>query len=172
MINMRHEKLIKFKNMKNFLADNGLVENIFLKKSFILEDEVFLDNKLIKFYLNKFRVDVMENLDKDQVVLFLFRVRLGEENDPTKPGRYITIGKLFKINNSKVDFNRLYEHLKALLDIQNEENTNLPVLEIIFDYKIIPVTNSKIDKKSTIKKSVKKSHSMIKTRKNTKNSSH
>ena len=141
--------------MIGILANNGLIENIFLKQNYVLEDEVFLDNELIKIYLDKFWREIMQNLEKEQIVLFLFRVRLGEEEDHTKTGGYITIGKLFKVNNSKTDFNRLYDHLKALLTLQNEHYRNSPVMEVIFNYKIIPLTNEKIDRKTTIKKLVR-----------------
>ena len=141
--------------MTKFLTNQNLIENIFLKISFILDFEVFLDNKTIKIYLTKFWDEVMNNLEKDQIVLFLFRVRLGDEDDPTVFGHYVTIGNLFKINNSKTDFNRLYEHLKALLTIKDQSYKSLPLMEVVFSYKIIGLDNNKISKVSTIKKLIK-----------------
>lgn len=73
----------------------NFTENIFHKKSYVLEQGVFLDYKLIKNYLNQFWSDIINNLDNKQIVLFLFRVRVGDEDDPTIFGHYITIGKLF-----------------------------------------------------------------------------
>jgi len=107
----------------------------------------------------------MDSLKKDQIVLFLFRVRLGDENDPNKVGHFITIGKLFKINNSKIDFNRLYEHLKALLSVKDQSYTNLPILEIVFSYKILPL-DSKVSKTtiSSLPKKIKQKASTYKFR--------
>lgn len=59
------------------------------------------------------------------------------------------------MNNSKTDLNRLYDHLKALLSIKDESYTNVPILEVVFTYKIISSDNKNIDTKTTIKKLVK-----------------
>jgi DNA polymerase type B, organellar and viral len=136
-------------------TNKALLENIFHKKSFILEDEALSDNKLIKIYLNKFWDEIMVTLEKKQVVLLLFRVRFGDENDITKFGSYATLGKMFKVNNSKNDFNNLYEHLKALLSIKDQSYTNMPLDEIVFNYKIIGKDNKKISLKPTINKIIK-----------------
>jgi len=71
----------------------------------------------------------MYNLDTEQNVLFLFRVRLGEKYSDFK-GHYLTLGKLYKINNSQDDFNKLYEVLKELLDTKEENYKNLTLQQI------------------------------------------
>jgi hypothetical protein len=99
---------------------------------------------MVKKYLNLFWNDIMNKLDEDQIVLLLFRVKLGDENDPDIIGNYSTIGKLFKINNSSDDFNKLYEILKELLDVKDETYKNLPLQKIAFSYKIVAKDNTKI----------------------------
>jgi hypothetical protein len=54
-------------------------------------------------------------LEKDKIVLLLLRVRLGDEKDPEIKGNYVTIGRLFKINNSKQKFKSLYSFLSGRL---------------------------------------------------------
>ena len=134
--------------MKNKLTFGNL-----LQKSYVLE--ALLDNKLIKIYLNKFWDDVMSKIDDKQVVLLLFRVRKGDEDDLTQKGHYATIGNLFKFNNSKNDFNKLYEVLKALLDNKDQYYKNLPIVEIVFSYKIVALDNNKISKSSNLTKNIK-----------------
>jgi|SRR5882672_3475227 len=112
--------------MKTFLR-SYLRENIFHTKSYILEEEVFLDNKLIKEYLNLFWKEIMDKLDTDQKVYFLFRIRLGSAGSPSVFGFYATIGKLFDFSNSNLDFNSLYSQLKALLVGKGTSDLSRPV---------------------------------------------
>jgi hypothetical protein len=70
----------------------------------------------------------MNNLLKDQTVLFIVRVKIGDENDLDFISDYITLGKLFKINNSTYDLNKLLETFTSLLN-NNEVTTifNVPL---------------------------------------------
>jgi len=90
----------------------------------------------------------MIKLEKDQIVLLLFRVKLGDENDPDIISNYVTIGRLFKVNNSSNDFENLSETLIELLSIKDESYKNQPVLELAFTYKIVGLDNEKILKKN------------------------
>jgi hypothetical protein len=72
------------------MQNKYLIENIFLTKSYLLDQEVLLNNKLIKKYINIFWNDIMIHIHKDQIVLLLFRVRLGDEHDHTVFGSYFS----------------------------------------------------------------------------------
>lgn len=130
----------------------NLTSGIWINKEYIFDNILLLNNKIIYRYLKNFWKEIMNNLEKDQIVLFIFRVRLGDEDDSTIKGNYLTIGRLFKINNSSKDFKNLYNILCGLLDIKDENYKNSQLQEIIFSYKIIATDNTKIDKKITISK--------------------
>jgi hypothetical protein len=127
------------------LFNKNLTPNIWNKILIKLGGHVILDNIIIKKYLDQFWNDIMNKLDQDQIVLLLFRVRLGDENDPKFIGDYLTIGRLYQINNSSNDFNKLYDVYNGLL-IDKEEITfiNVPLHRIAFSYKIIAKDNNKI----------------------------
>jgi hypothetical protein len=137
------------------MIKNLIKQNIFQERIFIIEDEQLLNNKVIKLYLNKFWEEIMEELPKDQIVLLLFRVKFGDPDDVNGPDSIATIGNLFKINNSKQDMSRLYDHLKALLSIKDEYYLTSPLLELIFSYKIISLDNKIINKVNRISKRLK-----------------
>ena len=97
----------------------------------------------------------MEELPKDQIVLLLFRVKFGDPDDIHAPDSIATIGNLFKVNNSKQDLSRIYDHLKALLSIKDESYISSPLLEVIFSYKLISLDNKIINKVNRINKRLK-----------------
>jgi hypothetical protein len=134
----------------------NLIPNIWIDIKYKI-DNLLLDNKIIRIYLEKFWQDIMIHLEKDQVVLFMFRVKLGHEYNFDFIGNYLTIGKLYKINNSSEDFNKLNEFLVELLNIKDEHYKNEPLQEILFNYKIISSDNTKINKNtiSNISKKIK-----------------
>jgi len=127
------------------LFNKNLTPNIWKKIEIKLGGHVILDNIIIKKYLDQFWNDIMNKLDQDQIVLFLFRVKLGDENDPKFISDYLTIGRLYQINNSSNDFNKLYDVYNGLLN-DKEEITfiNVPLHRIAFSYKIIAKDNNKI----------------------------
>jgi hypothetical protein len=92
----------------------------------------------------------------DYKILLLFRVKFSEEDEfQDIKSNFITLGKLFKINNSQKDFNNLYDELKERLAIKDQSYKNLPIQKITFNYKIIDLDNDKISKTTTISKTKK-----------------
>jgi hypothetical protein len=78
----------------------------------------------------------MNNID-DRTIILLFRIQFEDKT-------FRTIGNLQIIN--KNDFNILSILLNELLDILNDEYKNLPIINIVFSYKILDNNNrSKID---------------------------
>jgi hypothetical protein len=96
-----------------------------------------LDNNLIKEMLNKFWDEIMNNID-DKMVILLFRIQYEDKS-------FRTIGNLQKIDKSQ--FTRLYRLLSDLLSILSNDYKSLPIINIVFSYKIIDTENkvSKID---------------------------
>ena len=123
--------------MKKLFNTKNLTPNIWNNIEYNLDSEFFLDNKMIHKYLNSFWDDIMNKLDNNQSVLLLFRVRLGDYYDSDIIGNYLTIGKLFRINNSNNDLNKLYNILKDLLDIKDESYKYLPLQTVSISYKIV-----------------------------------
>lgn len=105
-----------------------------------------LTKELIKDNLNSFWLKVMNKLNKDQYILFLFRIHF--ENDI-----YITLNNIQKFN--KTDFKELLDSYCKSVNTKNEKYLSLKISRIIFTYKIIPM-NKLIITKSNITFSNKK----------------
>jgi len=101
---------------------------------FISCDNKLLSNDLIKEMLHKFWNEIMNNID-DKIVILLFRIQFEDKT-------FRTIGNLQKIN--KFQFSILYNLLINLLSILSNDYKNLPIINIVFSYKIIDTENKSI----------------------------
>src|ERR1700704_710224 len=104
---------------------------------FISCDNKLLSNDLIKEMLNKFWNEIINNIDNKMVIL-LFRIQYEDKS-------FRTIGNLQKIDKSQ--FSSLYRLLTDLLSILSNDYKTLPIINVVFSYKIIDTENKspKID---------------------------
>jgi hypothetical protein len=107
---------------------------------------LLLNHTVIENHLFLYWESVMNNLQDDQFVLISFRILYST-------GKWATLGPLQKVN--KKDQNVLCEILCSFLDVKAEEYRNTPILEINFNYLIIPSDKDK-NKKSKIVQHIKK----------------
>lgn len=118
-----------------------LFPTIFQTFTFPIEEDMFLQNSLIKITLKKFWKEVMQPLKKDQIVIILFKINFIDENNSP----YMrTLGSLIKTNKS--EFTRIYNLLSARLEISDEDYISTPIKELIITYKIIDKDNIKVNK--------------------------
>jgi len=96
-----------------------------------------LTNDLIKEMLQKFWNEIINNID-DKMVILLFRIQFEDKS-------FRTIGNLQKIDKSQ--FIVLYKLYINLLSILSNDYKTLPIINIVFTYKIIDSENKspKID---------------------------
>src|ERR1700733_6332461 len=125
--------------MKNVFFRSQTFKNLFETFTYIIADSNLLTNALIKIVINKFWVEIMKPLSKDQVVLILFKIKFLDDNDSP----YIrTLGSLLKTNNTELT--RIYNILCARLEISDNNYLTTPISEIIITYRIISLNNTKI----------------------------
>jgi hypothetical protein len=115
-INLRISKLTnKTNKMKSKLWTNikeGLENNI-------------INKEILRKFIYNFYETIVEKIDSDQHILFLFRIEL--ENDDIK-----TCTKLLKINNSGKE--NLTNYLIDAINLTNENYNNTPIKAIIISY--------------------------------------
>jgi hypothetical protein len=109
--------------MKNKLLTPDTWNDYYIPIDFQLLNEVVINNSLQTF-LN----EIINNIGNKHIIL-LFRIQFID-------GTPRTIGNLQKVN--KEDFNKLYSLLNNLLEILSNEYKEIPLMNIIFSYKIIP----------------------------------
>jgi len=114
-----------------------LSPNLWHKKLIKLEDGIYLDNLIIKKYLNIFWESIMTPLNKDQIVLLLFRVKFGDEYNPKFTSHFTTLGRLYKVSSSQKDFNNLYQNLCEILISKDLATNNIILQQIIITYKVL-----------------------------------
>ena len=94
---------------------------------FISCDNKLLSNDLIKEMLNKFWNEIINNIDNKMVIL-LFRIQYEDKS-------FRTIGNLQKIDKSQ--FSSLYRLLTDLLSILSNDYKTLPIINVVFSYKLL-----------------------------------
>jgi len=102
-------------------------------------ENCIITKESIQKALNKFYLDKILNLDKDQSILIFFKVRI-------KNGPFRNISNLQKVN--KLEFYNLIDIFIEYWNIKSSEYNEYPLIEIVFTYYILP-TNLDLEIKNS-----------------------
>lgn len=119
---------INIKNNKSQYHIKKAKGNLHWKNIFIpLQAGSTLTNKLIDSHVNMFWKDVVEKINDDQHILFLFRIQ--KDN-----GQFLTLGKLQQLN--KEDKKYIIEYISNIIELQNNYYLEMPIIKLAFSYGI------------------------------------
>lgn len=90
-----------------------------------------LTSHIISKSINTFWTLKLNKLQKDDIILLLFKVRYHD-------GNYATLAPLQKINNSTDSLNKLKELFVDILEFKDEEYKTKPITNIIFTFLVVP----------------------------------
>jgi|SRR6267154_1886927 len=101
-------------------------QKLWINKIFDINlSSTFLSKDLLNKYLNEFWLDIVMNINDNEHILFIPRLKLIDN-------QYVSLSKMLKIN--KDNKNEIQSFLSDLIGLSNEAYKNIPIKSIIFSY--------------------------------------